>query len=470
MMDRSHLLKRENRKLLAPAPALRQPVSMEVPVRVQGEANGHATFFEDTNTVLVFQEGAVLRVAGYLQAGQSLLLTNRATRQQAACRVAYVKQHGSVRGYAEVEFAMPAPGFWEETPAGPAVAQSISASAAAAILPPVAPAPAIRASESLAHVSNLADPIRSARDSAPVRIPQSPATENPMVPGPAAHAAAPVDEIERMLATKRVETDAQAQDAARAAGEFVSRLLDPASQVAFAPRAGKSWSRWVLGAIAAALLLTIGTSLGSWGLQAEVARAVPPAPVAPAPPAWAVSGWLIPIPPIADLPLRTPRTRLSLFILPPESVRRAAELHMALSKARLSVPIAAPRTANDAAAPDLEKMIPANMPALALAPTTPERIPAPVVPVESKLEPLRLLFASRPVYPPTARRAGTQGEVMIHARVDETGKVVLMRVISGPLSLRQAALDALSQWKYEPARLNGKPVSVDTAVSIKFQL
>ena len=225
------------------------------------------------------------------------------------------------------------------------------------------------------------------------------------------------------------------------------------------------------GTIAAALLLTLGTALGSWGLQAEVSRIAPPAPVAPEPPAWAVAGLFAPVGSIAGLPMRRPRT-LYVFSMPlPESVRRAAEMHRALTTAKLATPVAAPRLDfGDSAFPEIGSVAPANSAVLTLVPVAPVHVTAPVVPMESKLEPLRLVFSTKPVYPALARRAGTQGEVVIHARVDEAGKVALLRVISGPPALRQAALDALSQWKYAPARLNGKPVTVDTAVNVKFQL
>ena len=60
--------------------------------------------------------------------------------------------------------------------------------------------------------------------------------------------------------------------------------------------------------------------------------------------------------------------------------------------------------------------------------------------------------------------------MLIHARVDEKGNVTAMQVVSGPATLRQSALDAVQMWKYDPATLNGKPVSVDTVISVKFQL
>jgi protein TonB len=41
-------------------------------------------------------------------------------------------------------------------------------------------------------------------------------------------------------------------------------------------------------------------------------------------------------------------------------------------------------------------------------------------------------------------------------------------VLSGPAMLRQAAVDALRRWKYQPGTLNGTPVAVDITVTMSF--
>lgn len=44
-------------------------------------------------------------------------------------------------------------------------------------------------------------------------------------------------------------------------------------------------------------------------------------------------------------------------------------------------------------------------------------------------------------------------------------------VRSEPMGLTQAAMDAVKQWRYEPARTaSGKPVEVHTTVTISFLL
>jgi len=63
-----------------------------------------------------------------------------------------------------------------------------------------------------------------------------------------------------------------------------------------------------------------------------------------------------------------------------------------------------------------------------------------------------------------------EGDVTILAEIDKTGKVGKMKVISGPVLLQDAALEALSKWKYEPARLDGQPMPSALLVTIRFRL
>jgi protein TonB len=100
-------------------------------------------------------------------------------------------------------------------------------------------------------------------------------------------------------------------------------------------------------------------------------------------------------------------------------------------------------------------------------------VPAPPVPkaplrVGGNIKPPRMISSVLPAYPSIARQAGVEGNVVIDTVVDKTGDVASMKVVSGPPMLRQPALDALRQWKYEPSRLNGQPVAVEMIVTIQF--
>ena len=79
-------------------------------------------------------------------------------------------------------------------------------------------------------------------------------------------------------------------------------------------------------------------------------------------------------------------------------------------------------------------------------------------------------MAIRPVYPVVAQAVWIQGTVVVEAVISKQGTVERARVVSGSPMLVQAALNAIQQARYEPYRLNGDPVEVETTISIIFRL
>jgi protein TonB len=75
-----------------------------------------------------------------------------------------------------------------------------------------------------------------------------------------------------------------------------------------------------------------------------------------------------------------------------------------------------------------------------------------------------------PAYPAIARATHMSGVVVLQATISRTGTIENLRVMRGPAMLRQAALDAVKQWRYRPYLLNGQPVEVETAVEVNFTL
>jgi len=76
----------------------------------------------------------------------------------------------------------------------------------------------------------------------------------------------------------------------------------------------------------------------------------------------------------------------------------------------------------------------------------------------------------QPTYPPLARQARIQGQVMLQALISKDGSIENLRLISGHPMLAPAALEAVKQWKYKPYMLNGEPVEVETTVQVNFTL
>jgi len=74
-----------------------------------------------------------------------------------------------------------------------------------------------------------------------------------------------------------------------------------------------------------------------------------------------------------------------------------------------------------------------------------------------------------PAYPLLAKNQHLEGDVRVDAVIDVNGSVTATKAISGPVLLQQAAVDALRQWKFRPATLNGKPVPMHLSVTIRFR-
>lgn len=96
--------------------------------------------------------------------------------------------------------------------------------------------------------------------------------------------------------------------------------------------------------------------------------------------------------------------------------------------------------------------------------------PAAPVAVGGDVTPARMISSVPPVYPAMAKTQHISGDVRVDALIDASGRVTTMKVISGPSLLHQAAKDALRQWKYQPASLDGKPASMHLTVTIQFRL
>jgi TonB family protein len=81
-----------------------------------------------------------------------------------------------------------------------------------------------------------------------------------------------------------------------------------------------------------------------------------------------------------------------------------------------------------------------------------------------------LLAKFVPVYPAIAKAAGVHGTVVLQAAISKNGAIENLRVMSGPLMLQQAAMDAVKTWRYRPYLLNGEPVEVETTVNVVFAM
>ena len=81
-----------------------------------------------------------------------------------------------------------------------------------------------------------------------------------------------------------------------------------------------------------------------------------------------------------------------------------------------------------------------------------------------------LLHRVEPEYPEAARQQNIQGSVILDVHIGADGAVQEVRVGSGPPLLAQAASEAVKQWKFKPRLINGRPVEMQTRVTLNFRL
>ena len=129
--------------------------------------------------------------------------------------------------------------------------------------------------------------------------------------------------------------------------------------------------------------------------------------------------------------------------------------------------------ASSDAAPALPGEVPTSLETPISGIVTNPAIPVPVAGspvVGGEVQVARLIKSVPPTYPALAKSNHVAGDVTMDALVDPAGNVTNVKVISGPTLLQEAAMAALRQWKYEPARLDGRPVSFHLNVTVKFRI
>jgi TonB family protein len=90
--------------------------------------------------------------------------------------------------------------------------------------------------------------------------------------------------------------------------------------------------------------------------------------------------------------------------------------------------------------------------------------------VDKNIKPPEVLKRVNPVYTADAKAARISGMVIIETMIDETGVVRGTKILKRlPYGLDQAAADAVSQWTFAPALLDGKPVPVVFNLTVNFR-
>jgi TonB family protein len=72
------------------------------------------------------------------------------------------------------------------------------------------------------------------------------------------------------------------------------------------------------------------------------------------------------------------------------------------------------------------------------------------------------------VYPLIAKARRISGMVTLKVTIGKDGRVRNPKLMSGPVIFQDAAFEAVSQWIYKPAMLNGQPIEQETEIKINF--
>src|SRR5437667_5033570 len=84
------------------------------------------------------------------------------------------------------------------------------------------------------------------------------------------------------------------------------------------------------------------------------------------------------------------------------------------------------------------------------------------------LDPAMLRHRVEPVYPPLAIQTHREGRVELRAIIGTDGTIRSLQVVSGDPLFYISAKEAVEQWLYKPTVLNGKPVEIDTYITVIY--
>ena len=71
-------------------------------------------------------------------------------------------------------------------------------------------------------------------------------------------------------------------------------------------------------------------------------------------------------------------------------------------------------------------------------------------------------------YPPIPRSEQAKGTVTVQVLIDEEGKVISARAVSGEPEFWQAAVDSALKERFSPTKLSGQPVKITGIITYRF--
>ena len=93
----------------------------------------------------------------------------------------------------------------------------------------------------------------------------------------------------------------------------------------------------------------------------------------------------------------------------------------------------------------------------------------PAMMAQSEFTPAQVLHRVDAAYPAIAKARRLKGSITVKVTIGKDGKISNPRFVSGAPVFRDAAFDAVKQWQYKPAMLNGQPVEQETEITLNFK-
>ena len=506
-------------------------VAHEVRIKATGARPGNGAgerelFTEETSTVLVFENGGVIRLSAAVTPGQLLFLTNEESKREVVAQVSRKRTYKPTSCYVEVEFTEPAPRFWgmefsAATALLPKDKQQIEAAALVIAAEttddvpgePVA-APTAQEVETLKREVEALR-IRPAAPESPLPAEPSlmhanePAPTSSSTPAPSTNSDSPAAPI--MVEVPQVETQWSAGSEAAPSGAFTAKSLpighdhtpvqltaaeqellpmpslDFSKSLPKSKRSKRARGNFTPGFRAGALRLVllimalVVTMVGAawykhwipWTSTAKKSTGSAVSKLGNAKTATVPGGQTT-----AGTDAENGGTKL-MSDLPVTSQNAAAK--NAASTSSPDKPATdgtenspQPSASTDAAVqPEIPEKPAPKTPAVkrtSARPATKTAADAVATPAdEGDIVAPKLIKSVRAVASLEDLRDFERGNVTIDAVVDTQGEVRSIKVLSGPPSLREPAAAAFRQFQYEPATRNGKPVPAHVTVTIHFR-
>jgi periplasmic protein TonB len=123
--------------------------------------------------------------------------------------------------------------------------------------------------------------------------------------------------------------------------------------------------------------------------------------------------------------------------------------------------------------PNATSTAPSGPPAVVVADDPPPPPPKPTptprrAPISGGVLNGKAISLPKPPYPPIARAARAAGTVTVQVTIDESGRVISARAVSGHPLLQQAAVQAAHGARFSPTQLSGQPVKVTGVITYNF--